>query len=126
MSDTDKRLNRLKAITSLLADKALSPVAQAGARVRVIEAQVETLAKHRKDLMRASDDPSVAGSMLAQAERLRQQQAKTMGTLASARVAFEREKTAAAKAVGRDLVLGKLIEKQKTAVKLEHDRRKLR
>ena len=110
----------------MLADKALSPVARAGARVRAIEARVETLAAHRKDLMRASDDPSVAGSMLAQAERLRQEQAGAMGQLASARAAYEREKTAAAKAVGRDLVLGKLIEKQKTAAKLEHDRRKLR
>ncbi|MEJ6390134.1 hypothetical protein [Gymnodinialimonas ulvae] len=119
-------MDRLKAITSLLADKALSPVALAGARVRAIETQVEGIAAHRKDLMRASVDPSVAGSMLAQAERLRKQQAAAMSQLAGARVAFEKEKVAAAKAVGRDLVLGKLIEKQKAAAKQEQDRRKLR
>ncbi len=126
MDRTLQGLARLKTITALLADKALAPVAKVNQRVRTIENRVERLAQHRQALMSASDDPSLSGTLMVQAERLRMQQAATLQELAKARVAYEQEKTKAARAVGKDLVLAEMIKKKATAAKLEESRRRLR
>ncbi len=126
MSDPILRLQRLKEVTSLMADRALVPVAKAAERVATIEQHVEDLATHRNKLMRASSDHSIAATMLSQAERLHHSKAAALEELAKAKMSFEQQKAKAAKAVGRDLILAKLLEQQKRAARTEIDRRKLR
>lgn len=126
MNSSFERVRRLKAITTLLADRSLVPVAQAKKQVTKVEAQVETLGRHRKDLMRAACDPSIAATMLGQAERLRKQRKLLLDDLVSAEACLNLEKAKAAKSVGRDLVLGKIMAKQKKNERLEKLRRKLR
>ncbi|MEX3017526.1 hypothetical protein [Gymnodinialimonas hymeniacidonis] len=126
MSSNSARLKRLKAVTALLADRALGPVIAASSKVQSIESKAAQLAEHRNRLMRSSADPAISATLLSQAERLRVQQAAELRKLASARAAFEHEKSKAARAVGRDLVLEKLIAKEKAEAKAELNRRKLR
>ncbi|WP_224816454.1 hypothetical protein [Hasllibacter sp. MH4015] len=115
MSET--RLDRLHQVSGILADRALAPVEKAAVDMHAIEQRVEALAHHRAALMRSASDPTLAGSMLAQAERLRQQQARALEELARARVALEQARQAAAKAVGRNRVLEKLIEKRALVIR---------
>ncbi len=126
MSDQRKRLKRLKAITALLAERALAPVKLAGAKVHELENKAASLAEHRTQLMRSTADPAISATMQRQAERLRVQQAAQLRKLASARAVYQREKSTAARAVGRDLVLEKLIENEEAAAKAELDRRNRR
>ncbi len=123
MSAPDKRLAKLQQIASVMADHALAPVAAATAVVRQIEARIADLANHRAKLSVATGDPSIAGTMLAQAERLRIQQAAALTELAAARVRLEMARRTASKAVGRDQALGALADKQIAAAKLEARRR---
>jgi hypothetical protein len=126
MSNDDKRLADLQRIASVMADHALVPVAAAAAEVQKIEARIAELAMHRAKLSGSTGDPSIAGAMLAQAERLRIQQAYVLTELASARVRLETKRQAAAQAVGRDQALNALAEKRDAAAKLEARRRALR
>lgn len=126
MSTPDKRLVRLQQIAGALADQALRPVVAANAQVRRIEARIEQIASHRKKLTASTGDPSIAGAMLNQAERLRLKQAAALSELATARVALDRARRAAAKAVGRDQALGAIADKQTAAAQLEGRRRLLR
>ncbi|MBF9042648.1 hypothetical protein HKCCE4037_04880 [Rhodobacterales bacterium HKCCE4037] len=121
-----ERLQRLRMITSLLAERALAPVSAAGNAMRQIESRASALGDHRADLLDAGTDPVLAGTMLAQAERLRQLQAAALRDLATARVTFEQEKAKAKRDVGRDLALRKLIEKRTAEVRMEAARRKSR
>lgn len=126
MRSVEKRMAKLRQIASVMADHALAPVAIATAEVRRIEARVADIARHRVKLTSSTGDPSIAGTMLDQAERLRIQQAAALTELAGARVRLETARKAASKAVGRDRALAALIDKQKTAAKLEARRRLLR
>lgn len=126
MSGDGKRLARLQKIAGALADQALQPVAAATAHIQRIEARIAQIAGHRGKLAASTDDPSIAGTMLAQAERLRIKQAAAMSDLASAHVALDKARRAASKAVGRDHAVAGLVDKQKTAAKLEARRRLLR
>ncbi len=126
MNSSIGRVRRLKAITNLLADRALAPVTQAKNHVNKIETRVEALGTHRKNLMRVACDPSIAATMLGQAERLRKQRTMLLDELVKAEACLNLEKAKAAKAVGRDLVLGKLMAKQKKDERLEKLRRKMR
>lgn len=122
----DLRLARLQQIARTLADHALQPVAKANDDVRRIEARIAAIAGHRAKLSTSTDDPSIAGAMLGQAERLRAKQAAALTELAAARVALDNARRAAAKAVGRDQALAALGDKQKAAAKLDARRRMLR
>ena len=51
---------------------------------------------HRRDLMQSSVDPALAATMLAQAERLRQSQAREMMALARAEARLASAQSAAA------------------------------
>ncbi len=126
MTNTQNRLAKLQQIASVMADHALVPVAAATAEVRRIEAQIAEIASHRAKLLIATKDPSIAGTMLAQADRLRIQQAAALSDLAGARVRLEATRTAASKAVGRNRALDALADKKDTATKLEARRRLLR
>ncbi|MBY4894062.1 hypothetical protein KUL25_14985 [Rhodobacteraceae bacterium N5(2021)] len=126
MSGSDKQLARLQDIAGALADRALQPVVAASAAVQRIEDRIAEIAHHRAQLTASTGDPSIAGTMLGQAERLRVKQAAAMTELAAARVALEKARRAAAKAVGRDQALGEMVEKRKAAAKLEARRRLLR
>ncbi|GAB5448929.1 hypothetical protein [Gymnodinialimonas sp.] len=126
MSGPDKRLKRLQDIAGLLADHALQPVVAATAKVHRIEARISEIASHRAKLMASTDDPSIAGTMLGQSERLRVKQANALTELAAARVALEKARRAAARAVGRDQALAAMGEKRTVAAKLEARRRLLR
>lgn len=122
MSGPDKRLTQLHRIASIMAERALMPVADATAEVRRIEARIAEISDHRTRLTAAVGDPSIAATMLAQAERLRIKQAATLSELATARVRLDTARAAAAKAVGRDQALSRVIEKRLTA-KTEKARR---
>lgn len=126
MSPPDKRLVRLQQIAGALADQALRPVVEANAQVHRIEAHIEQIASHRKQLSASTGDPSIAGAMLNQAERLRVKQAAALSELATARVTLDHAQRAAAKAVGRDQALSAIADKQKAAAQLEARRRWLR
>lgn len=126
MSGRDQRLERLHQIAGVLAEHALHPVVAATAEVQRIEARIAEIAHHRAKLTASTGDPSIAGTMLGQAERLRVKQAAALSELATARVALDKARRAAAKAVGRDHVLGALAEERKAAAKLEARRRVLR
>lgn len=126
MSTAEKRLAKLQQIASVVADHALAPVAAASAEVRRIEQRIAEIANHRTKLTASIEDPSIAGTMLDQAERLRIQQAAALTELASAQVRLEVVRKAASKAVGRDQALQALAEKQKTTAKLEARRRLMR
>lgn len=119
MSDARKRLEQLRRIAGIMADRALQPVASASAETRRIEARIDEIAGHRTKLSGSVDDPSIAGSMLAQAERLRIKQAAALSELARARVRLEAARKAAAQAVGRDRALAALIEKRQKAAALK-------
>ena len=119
MSGPDKRLAQLQSIASVMADRALMPVAAASAQTRKIEERIAEIASHRGKLSSSTNDPSIAGAMLAQAERLRIKQAAALSELAAARVKLEVARKAAAQAVGRDRALGALIEKRKKAAALK-------
>lgn len=124
MSDARKRLEQLRRIAGVMADRALQPVAAAAAETHRIEARIEEIAGHRAKLSGAVSDPSIAGAMLAQAERLRIKQAAALSELARARVRLEAARKAAALAVGRDRSLAELIEKRQkaAAIKARRDR----
>lgn len=126
MSGPDKRLERLHHIAGVMADHALQPVAAATAEIHRIEARISEIAHHRAKLTSSANDPSIAGTMLGQAERLRVKQAAALTELAAARVALEKARRAAARAVGRDQALSAMMEKRKAAAKLEARRRLLR
>lgn len=126
MSDADVRLGRLQQIARALADQALQPVAKANAEVKRIEARIAEIAGHRAKLSTSTDDPSIAGAMLCQAERLRVKQAAALTELAAARVALDKARRAAAKAIGRDQALVAMGDKQQAAAKLDARRRLLR
>lgn len=126
MSDADKRLKRLHHIASALADQALQPVVAATAEMHRIEAMIAEIAHHRAKLTASTGDPTIAGTMLGQAERLRIKQAKALTELAAARVTLERARQAAAKAVGRDKALEAIADKRKAAAVIEARRRLLR
>lgn len=126
MSAADKRLERLQHIAGVMADQALRPVVEATTQIRRIEARIAQIANHRTQLTASTGDPTIAGTMLDQAERLRVKQAAALTELAAAHVALNKARRAAATAVGRDQVLGAIAEKQKTAAKLEARRRLLR
>lgn len=126
MSAPDKRLVRLQQIAGALADQALRPVIDASAHVRRIEAHIAHIVSHRKKLAANTKDPSIAGAMLNQAERLRLKQAAALSELASARVALDQARRAAARAVGRNQALGAIADKQSVAAQLEARRRLLR
>ena len=126
MSDADKRLSRLQQVAGMMADQALQPVAAATAEVRRIEAKIAEIAAHRTKLAAATDDPTIAGAMLAQAERLRIKQAAALSELATARVHLDAIRREAAQAVGRDHALTALADKRKQAADLEIRRRALR
>lgn len=126
MKGGDKRLGRLQQIAGVLADRALQPVAAANANIQRIEARIAQIAGHRVKLATSTDDPSIAGAMLSQAERLRVKQAAALTELAAARVALDKARRAAAVAVGRDQALAALGKKQQAAAKLEARRRLLR
>lgn len=115
MSRPDKRIAQLQRIASVMADRALGPVAKANAEARLIEDRIAAIAAHRAQLAKASGDPSIAGAMLAQAERLRLSQAAALSELAAARVRIEVARKAAARAVGRDRALAAVIEKREKA-----------
>lgn len=126
MTETDKRLARLRQIASVMADHAMAPVVRAAAEVQHIETRIAGLAAHRAKLSVATGDPSIAGTMLDQAERLRIQQAGALTELAAARVRLETARRAASEAIGRDHALGALADKRAAAAKLEARRRLLR
>lgn len=126
MSNADVRLGRLQQIARALADQALQPVAKANAEVQRIEARIAEIAGHRAKLSTSTGDPSIAGAMLSQAERLRVKQAAALTELAAARVALDKARRAAAKAVGRDQALAAIGDKQQAAAKLDARRRLLR
>lgn len=117
---------RLQQIAGALADRALQPVSAATARIHRLEAQISEIASHRAKLAAATADPTIAGAMLGQAERLRVKQATIMTELAAAHVALDKARRAAAKAVGRDQALAGLARRQRTAAELEARRRLLR
>ncbi len=121
----DQRLARLQEVAGLMADRALAPVAEATANVRAIEARIAQIAAHRNKLSRATDDPALAGPMLAQAERLRVLQAAALTDLAKARAALDVARKAASKAVGRDQALGKIAERKALTALKEQRRRHL-
>ncbi len=115
MKGPDKRLAQLQRIAGVMADRAMLPVAKATEQMHAIEARIAEIALHRARLSMATGDPSIAGTMLAQAERLRIRQAAALSELAAARVRLEMARKAAAQAVGRDQALGALIDKQAKA-----------
>jgi hypothetical protein len=124
MNGPDKRLDQLQRIASVMADRALGPVAAASAEVRKIEDRIAAIAGHRAMLTSSASDPSIAGAMLAQAERLRVSQAAALTQLAAARVRLETARKAAAQAVGRDRAISALIDKQRKAAALKARRGK--
>lgn len=126
MSGQDKRLARLHQIAAVLADQALQPVAAASAKIHQIEARISEIRAHRVKLTASTGDPSIAGTMLHQAERLRVKQAAALSELAAAHVTLDQARKAAAKAVGRDQALESLGKKHKAAAELEARRRLLR
>lgn len=126
MTDQEKRLQRLQRVSRLLADQALLPVKEATERVRRIESRIAEIAHHRAQLMTSAHDPSIAGTMLNQAGRLRAQQAAALTELAAARVALEKARLAAARAVGKDAALSALSDRNRARAELEARRRALR
>jgi len=126
MSRAEHRLARLQQIAGVMADQALQPVAAATAEIRRIEARIIEIATHRTKLSSATDDPAIAGAMLAQAERLRVKQVGVLSELAAARVKLDNARRRAAKAVGRDHALTALADKQKKAADLQARRRSQR
>ncbi len=121
MSDRDKRLVQLQRIASVIADRALMPVTEARAQTRRIEERIAEIAAHRVRLSSDTSDPAIAGTMLAQAERLRIKQAAALSELAAALVRLDAARKAAAQAVGRDRALSAVIEKRhKAAVQKAH------
>lgn len=119
MSQPDKRLAQVQRIAAVLAERALMPVAAASATARRIEARIAEIAAHRAKLAGSAEDPTIAGTMLSQAERLRIRQAAALSELAAARVQLENARRAAAQAVGRDRVLAAMIDRQKQAAALK-------
>ncbi|ABD57106.1 hypothetical protein [Jannaschia sp. CCS1] len=119
MMEEDKRLKRLRQISGVLADQALRPVVQATAEIHRIEARIAEIAGHRAKLTSSTSDPSIAGTMLNQAERLRVKQAAALSELATAHVALDKARRAAAKAVGRDSALSAIADKKKAAAQLK-------
>lgn len=126
MTGSDKRLERLQQVAGALADKALAPVRDATAEIQRIEAKVANIANHRAKLGASTSDPSIAATMLNQAERLRVKQASAMAELAAAHVALDRARRIAAKAVGRNQALDAIADKKKLAATLEAKRRLFR
>lgn len=125
MTDAKNRLARLRQISGVLADQALRPVMLATAEIHRIEARIAEISGHRAKLTASTDDPSIAGTMLNQAERLRVKQAAALSELATAHVALDKARRGAAKAVGRDSALGAIADKQKAAAQLKARRRAL-
>lgn len=123
MTENEKRLKRLQNIAGALADQALRPVMQATAEIQRIEARIAELSGHRAKLTASASDPSIAGTMLSQAERLRVKQAAALSELASAHVALDKARRAAAKAVGRNHALGAIADKKKAAAERKARRR---
>lgn len=121
----DQRMARLQEVAGLMADRALVPVAEATANMRAIEARIADIAAHRGKLSRATDDPALAGPMLAQAERLRVLQAAALTELAKARVALDIARKDASRAVGRDQALKKIAERKVLMALKERRRRHL-
>ena len=109
-----------------MADHALAPVVLATSEVRRIEKRIANIANHRAKLANSIEDPSIAGAMLDQAERLRIQQAAALSELANAHVRLETVRKAASKTVGQNQALTALVDKKRADVKLESRRRLLR
>lgn len=126
MSNDRNRLQRLQRVAGVLAEQALLPVKKATENVRQLEGRIAEIAHHRAQLATSTADPSIAGAMLDQAERLRKQQMGALTELAAARVTLEKARKAAAKAVGKDQVLGKIADKKQANAELEARRRMLR
>lgn len=118
------RLVQLQRIADASADAALVPVKAAMRDVQRIEGVIAELAHHRESLMRAANDPTIAGPLLAQANRLRQQQAEKLQELARARLELEKRRAAAAKAVGRSQALKAVSDRQAEDLKRAATRRR--
>lgn len=126
MTDDRKQLQRLQRVAGVLADQALLPVKKATEKVHQLEARIAEIAHHRAQLTTNTADPSIAGAMLDQAERLRKQQMSALTELAAAKVSLEKARKAAARAVGKDQVLGKIAVKKQANAEREARRRMLR
>ncbi|AHM03713.1 Flagellar biosynthesis protein FlhB [Roseibacterium elongatum DSM 19469] len=107
----DPRLEQLCAVSRLLADCAQAPVTAARTARDIIKGRIEAMAAHRRQLMQSATDPVLAATMLAQAERLRQAQAREMMALARAEARLATAQKAAARAVGRKHALAELQRK---------------
>jgi len=115
MKGVDPRLADLLALAELIADQAQQPLLKAQARVAKIDARIGEIATHRAALMQVGpDDPTMAGTMLAQAERLRRLQARETMRLAEATAALGEVQAATRRAIGRKLALEKLEARQRT------------
>ncbi|MEJ6393026.1 hypothetical protein V8J82_07165 [Gymnodinialimonas sp. 2305UL16-5] len=123
---TDRRLSDLRKVANVLADQALGPVTRAAAKVRKIETRIAEIAAHREALIKSASDPSVAATMLRQADRLRETQAQALTQLAAARAEWEKARHAAAQAVGRRQVLSELSKRRDVEEKRDALRRRLR
>nr|WP_025311563.1 hypothetical protein [Roseibacterium elongatum] len=111
MKRPDPRLEQLCAVSRLLADCAQAPVTAARTARDIIKGRIEAMAAHRRQLMQSATDPVLAATMLAQAERLRQAQAREMMALARAEARLATAQKAAARAVGRKHALAELQRK---------------
>lgn len=120
-----RKLDDLCAISRLMADRALLPVAEAQARLKAVEARLEAVAHHRAQLQSQTCDPALSALMARQAERLRHGQAAVLREMADLRVELERRKATARPMVGRRHALDALREKQRVAQARDTARRDL-
>ncbi len=117
-----ERLERMRHIAKMVADHDLQPVLAAKAEVDRIQDRISAIRHHRRALMSSAADPTIAAVMLAQAERLRLDEARAISDLASARARSEKARKSAARSVGRVEVLNAI--QHRTAVAAARKRRR--
>jgi hypothetical protein len=109
MTTRQDRLRALAALAAMLEKRAAAPVAAAEARMGRAKAEVTAIRQAREHLAADARDPLQAAMMARQADRLRHRQAEALSELAARQAALEIAKAGARPAVGRRIVLDRLL-----------------
>lgn len=107
------KMAALATLASLMADRALAPVAKAQAALTAGRAHADALSQARASLASDAADPLQAALMARQSERLRHRHGAAMSELARLQVDLELAMEAARPAYGRKLVLDRMLQKQR-------------
>lgn len=111
--DRRGKLAALKALAALIEERAVAPVAAAQSGVDRARAEVAAIRQARQAAAADAQEPVQAAMMARQAERLRRREAEALSELAARQAVLEIAKAAAAPAIGRRIVLDRLLASQR-------------